>query len=201
MERPRPRRVRGLLRRRRDREMRCGVRPACAAPAGRRVRERGDPRRHRARDGGRAGPGASRCSRAAYASDRRLWTEWRVAGTCAAPTRGPAAASAAVGVSVFRLSNAGFREERLYWDSAFARLRGRGERETTGGAVCRRAPGPSPQGGRGPRSRRSRWTGLWRAGARTGVRPADFIFHTAAFRKWAGWKSPEARVRAPARRC
>ena len=25
-----------------------------------------------------------------------------------------------VGVSVFRLSNAGFREERLYWDSAFA---------------------------------------------------------------------------------
>jgi hypothetical protein len=26
-----------------------------------------------------------------------------------------------VGVSVFRLSNAGFREERVYWDSAFGR--------------------------------------------------------------------------------
>jgi hypothetical protein len=53
-----------------------------------------------------------------YASDRRLWTEWRVEGT-----RVPAAGGgrvAALGVSVFRISNAGFREERLYWDSAFA---------------------------------------------------------------------------------
>ena len=53
----------------------------------------------------------------AYASDRRLWTEWRVTGT-------PAAGGVPLvvpGVSVFRLSNAGFLEERLYWDSAFAR--------------------------------------------------------------------------------
>lgn len=52
-----------------------------------------------------------------YASDRRLWTEWRVTGT-------PPAAGVlmeVLGVSVFRLSNAGFVEERLYWDSAFAR--------------------------------------------------------------------------------
>ncbi|HMN99218.1 MAG TPA: nuclear transport factor 2 family protein [Miltoncostaeaceae bacterium] len=54
---------------------------------------------------------------AGYCSDRRLWTEWRAAGT-------PAAGGAmleVLGVSVFRLSNAGFVEERLYWDSAFAR--------------------------------------------------------------------------------
>ncbi|MGE0027754.1 MAG: nuclear transport factor 2 family protein [Thermoleophilia bacterium] len=52
-----------------------------------------------------------------YASDRRLWAEWRVTGTPAAggvPLDVP-------GVSVFRFSNAGFVEERLYWDSAFAR--------------------------------------------------------------------------------
>ena|SRR5688572_2792121 len=55
---------------------------------------------------------------AAYASDRRLWTEWRVTGRCAGE---PARPLAVVGVSVFRLSNDGFREERLYWDSAFAR--------------------------------------------------------------------------------
>ena len=53
-----------------------------------------------------------------YASDRRLWTEWRVEGTRVAAAGGGRVA--AVGVSVFRISNAGFREERLYWDSAFA---------------------------------------------------------------------------------
>ena len=61
---------------------------------------------------------------AAYASDRRLWTEWRLAGTCAGEgnDRWPAGRTVSVlGVSVFLLSNAGFREERLYWDSAFAR--------------------------------------------------------------------------------
>lgn len=57
-----------------------------------------------------------------YASDRRLWTEWRLTGTCAGGTRpGPGRAVEVLGVSVFRLSNAGFLEERLYWDSAFAR--------------------------------------------------------------------------------
>ena len=52
-----------------------------------------------------------------YASDRRLWAEWRVTGT-------PAASGAGVevpGVSVFRISNAGFVEERVYWDSASVR--------------------------------------------------------------------------------
>jgi len=52
-----------------------------------------------------------------YASDRRLWTEWRVTGPPAAsgvPLEIP-------GVSVFRLSNAGFVEERVYWDSASVR--------------------------------------------------------------------------------
>ena len=52
-----------------------------------------------------------------YASDRRLWTEWRVTGTPGAsdvPLEIP-------GVSVFRISNAGFVEERVYWDSASAR--------------------------------------------------------------------------------
>ena len=61
---------------------------------------------------------------AAYASDRRLWTEWRFAGTCAGEgsDRWPSGRAVSVlGVSVFRLSNAGFSEERLYWDSAFAR--------------------------------------------------------------------------------
>jgi hypothetical protein len=54
-----------------------------------------------------------------YASDRRLWTEWRVTGT---PSDGRAPGRLEIpGVSVFRLSNAGFVEERLYWDSAFAR--------------------------------------------------------------------------------
>ncbi|HET6691903.1 MAG TPA: nuclear transport factor 2 family protein [Miltoncostaeaceae bacterium] len=52
-----------------------------------------------------------------YASDRRLWTEWRVTGTPAVSGGRVAVA----GVSVFRLSNAGFLEERLYWDSASAR--------------------------------------------------------------------------------
>jgi hypothetical protein len=58
---------------------------------------------------------------AAYASDRRLWTEWRLTGTCAGDERwGPARALDVLGVSVFHLSNSGFLEERLYWDSAFA---------------------------------------------------------------------------------
>jgi hypothetical protein len=58
---------------------------------------------------------------AAYASDRRLWTEWRLTGTCAGDERwGPARPLDVLGVSVFHLSNAGFLEERLYWDSAFA---------------------------------------------------------------------------------
>ena len=59
---------------------------------------------------------------AAYASDRRLWTEWRLTGTCTGGEpwdRGRALD--VVGASVFRLSNSGFLEERLYWDSAFAR--------------------------------------------------------------------------------
>jgi SnoaL-like domain len=59
---------------------------------------------------------------AAYASDRRLWTEWRLTGTCAGDERKDRGrALDVVGVSVFRLSNSGFLEERLYWDSAFAR--------------------------------------------------------------------------------
>lgn len=51
------------------------------------------------------------------ASDRRLWAEWRLAGT---RVRDAGAASSSR-CRVFRLSNAGFLEERLYWDSAFAR--------------------------------------------------------------------------------
>ena len=62
---------------------------------------------------------------AAYASDRRLWTEWRLTGTCAGDERWDRGrALDVVGVSVFRLSNSGFLEERLYWDSAFARSPG-----------------------------------------------------------------------------
>jgi SnoaL-like domain len=59
---------------------------------------------------------------AGYASDRRLWTEWEVTGTRVAEAGGGRVT--VVGVSVFRLSNAGFRDERLYWDSAFARRPG-----------------------------------------------------------------------------
>jgi hypothetical protein len=54
---------------------------------------------------------------AAYSSDRRLWTEWRVTGTVAGAGDGGRPIDV-VGVSVFRLSNEGFTEERLYWDSA-----------------------------------------------------------------------------------
>lgn len=57
---------------------------------------------------------------AAYASDRRLWTEWRLTGTPADAAEGGGAVTI-VGVSVFRLTNAGFSEERLYWDSAWGR--------------------------------------------------------------------------------
>jgi SnoaL-like domain len=62
---------------------------------------------------------------AAYASDRRLWAEWRVTGTCTGERWGRARALDVLGVSVFHLSNSGFLEERLYWDSAFARSSGR----------------------------------------------------------------------------
>jgi hypothetical protein len=58
---------------------------------------------------------------AAYSSDRRLWTEWRarglMAGEAAAGRRGRRRIDV-VGVSVFGLSNEGFTEERVYWDSA-----------------------------------------------------------------------------------
>jgi SnoaL-like domain len=58
---------------------------------------------------------------AAYSSDRRLWTEWRATGTIAddlGRRRRGGRPIDLVGVSVFRLSNEGFVEERLYWDSA-----------------------------------------------------------------------------------
>ena len=61
-----------------------------------------------------------------YGSDRRLWTEWRLRGTSALGGRAwpPTGQRIEVlGVSIFRLSNAGFLEERLYWDSAFTRGR------------------------------------------------------------------------------
>lgn len=62
----------------------------------------------------------------AYASDRRLWTEWRLRGTHTVDWdrwRADGRRIEVLGVSVFRLSNEGFLEERLYWDSAFARGR------------------------------------------------------------------------------
>ena len=65
----------------------------------------------------------------AYASDRRLWTEWRLRGTHAADWdrwRADGRRIEVLGVSIFRLSNEGFLEERLYWDSAFARGRREG---------------------------------------------------------------------------
>ena len=83
---------------------------------------------------------------AGYASDRRLWTEWRVEGT-RTPRRGSGACvgprrvgvppqqrrvprgAALLGLGVRRLS------------AADPRVRTGGDR----GAVCRRAPGPSPQ--------------------------------------------------------
>jgi SnoaL-like domain len=73
---------------------------------------------------------------AAYSSDRRLWTEWRVTGTIAddlgrRPTGGRPID--VVGVSVFRLSNEGFTEERLYWDSALV----------VGGTTTRAGPEPA----------------------------------------------------------
>ena len=58
---------------------------------------------------------------AAYSSDRRLWTEWRARGEMAEDAvagRHGRRRIDVVGVSVFRLSNEGFTEERLYWDSA-----------------------------------------------------------------------------------
>lgn len=66
---------------------------------------------------------------AGYGSDRRLWTEWRVRGTHSADWgrwRARGRRIEVLGVSVFRLSNAGFLEERLYWDSALARGRREG---------------------------------------------------------------------------
>jgi SnoaL-like polyketide cyclase len=61
-----------------------------------------------------------------YASDRRLWTEWRLRGTHGgdpARCKGTGRRIEVLGVSVFRLSNGGFTEERTYWDSAFTRGR------------------------------------------------------------------------------
>ena len=58
---------------------------------------------------------------AAYSSDRRLWSEWCVRGTVVDDLdrqRDGGRSIDLVGVSVFRLSNDGFSEERLYWDSA-----------------------------------------------------------------------------------
>lgn len=56
-----------------------------------------------------------------YGSDRRLWTEWSVRGTHTGDFgqwRASGRRIEVLGVSVFRLSNAGFLEERLYWDTA-----------------------------------------------------------------------------------
>jgi hypothetical protein len=59
---------------------------------------------------------------AGYASDRRLWIEWRLTGTCTGKRRSVSRRAIEVlGVSVFDLSNDGFLQERLYWDSAFTR--------------------------------------------------------------------------------
>lgn len=66
---------------------------------------------------------------AGYGSDRRLWTEWRLRGTHATDWgrwRARGRRIEVLGVSVFRLSNEGFMEERLYWDSAFVRGRREG---------------------------------------------------------------------------
>jgi len=66
---------------------------------------------------------------AGYGSDRRLWTEWRVRGTHSADWgrwRARGRRIEVLGVSVFRLSNAGFTEERLYWDSVSVRGRRKG---------------------------------------------------------------------------
>ena len=64
---------------------------------------------------------------AAYSSDRRLWSEWCVRGTVLDDLEGDDGRRPVdlVGVSVFRLSNDGFSEERLYWDSALMLGRGR----------------------------------------------------------------------------
>jgi SnoaL-like domain len=65
---------------------------------------------------------------AAYSSYRRLWSEWRLRGTMAGKLRRRHGQRSidVVGVSVFRLSNEGFLEERLYWDSALVLGRGWG---------------------------------------------------------------------------
>ena len=57
---------------------------------------------------------------AAYSSDRRLWSEWRLRGTVLDDLDGREGRRPVdlLGVSVFCLSNDGFSEERLYWDSA-----------------------------------------------------------------------------------
>ena len=73
---------------------------------------------------------------AAYSSDRRLWTEWRATGTIAddlGRRRTGGRPIEVLGVSVFRLSNQGFTEERLYWDSALV----------LGGATTRADPEPA----------------------------------------------------------
>jgi hypothetical protein len=67
---------------------------------------------------------------AAYSSDRRLWAEWRARGTIADAPNGRGGGAGpidVVGVSVFRLSNEGFVEERAYWDSALVLGRAGGE--------------------------------------------------------------------------
>ena len=120
MESPRRDGLRGLLRVRRDPGDEAAKLPGVAAPAGpTRGREAIEADIAFVMD---AMPDlVVEVLGAAYASDRRLWTEWRLTGTCGGDERWDRGrALEVVGVSVFRLSNSGFLEERLYWDSAFA---------------------------------------------------------------------------------
>ena len=188
VERRRPRRVRRLLRRGRGAGSRASATPA-SPPAGRRSATR-SPWRWRPCRTWRSpsSPWATPATGASGPSGG-----WRAR---ASPSAGARRVAALGGVGVPHQQRGVPRGAPITGARRSPAERGGGTGDDRG-AVCRRARS-IPQGGHGPRSRRSRWTGLWRAGSRKGPTPRPFIFHTAAFRKWAGWEgSPEARVRAP----
>ncbi len=126
-----------------------------------------------------------------YASDRRLWTEWRVEGTRVADAGAPAAwrpsacrCSASATRGSARSASTGTRRSPAE--------RGRDGRRPGGGVPTR--PRSIPQGGHGPRSRRSRWTGLWRAGSRRGPARGPLYSIPLRFGSGLGGKGPQRRA-------
>ena len=188
VERPRPRAPARLLRAgRRPRVPAAAALPVARAPRPRGPRARGHRRGHRPAAPTPCRTCPSRSSSAAYSSDRRLWTEWRMAGTVARLGRWRARERPVevLGVSVFRLSNEGFLEERLYWDSALVLgTRGRGPRLITGPRrrsvrerprACRQSKGDPPEadGDPGPRVPQATVTAVPQTGGPDPCGPTD----------------------------